>query len=240
MANVLQLPTPIATTVGVEPNLKFMITADSLSAITTAGYLNQVSLEGYPVASTDIIFAYYNFNIPTQTGAFGIFTVTITGANSTITLDEWVNPGNVTTPTVSGNLAYFTNTNGLLADTGLALTNVLRSNAANVLAAGGSLALNKGALTLTTPAGTLNAQAGVLTTAALTTASGSAYTITLTNSFITASSVILCQIQGGTNTTAGISVVATPGAGSATILLQNSGVAAAALNGTVILSFAIF
>jgi hypothetical protein len=239
MANVLQLPTPIATTVGVSPNLKFMITADSLSAVTTAGYLNQVSLEGYPIASTDIIFAYYNFNIPTQSGAFGIFTVSISGANSTITLDEWVNPGNVTVPTVAGNLAYFTNTNGLLADTSVALTNLVKLNTANALTSSGSLTLYKGALTLVGTSGTLNAQAGVITTVALTTVSGSSYSVTLTNSYATATSVVVAGVQGGTNTTAGITFVATPSAGSITFVLQNQGVSAAALNGTVAFSFAI-
>ena len=102
MANVLQLPTPIATTVGVSPNLKFMITADSLSALTTAGYLNQVSLEGYPIASTDIILAYSNFDIPTQSGDFGIFTVSSSGASSTITLTEWANAGNIVLPVTIG------------------------------------------------------------------------------------------------------------------------------------------
>lgn len=113
-------------------------------------------------------------------------------------------------------------------------------SAVNTMAAGSRIITDKTTAVTTGGAATINKMSGVLTTPALTTASGTAYTITLTNSEITASSIVLCQIQGGTNTTPGIVVVATPAAGSATILLQNSGVGAAALNGTVIVSFVVF
>jgi hypothetical protein len=117
---------------------------------------------------------------------------------------------------------------------------VMYTNKVNDMGAGAAVVLDKSTATTTGGAATINKQSGVLTTPSLTTASGSAYTITLTNSEIATSSVIVCQVQGGTNTTAGITLVATPAAGSATILVQNSGVAAAALNGTVILSFSVF
>jgi hypothetical protein len=118
--------------------------------------------------------------------------------------------------------------------------NVLLNNAVNTMASGSEIILAKGTATTTAGAATVNQQSGVLTTPSLTTASGSAYVITLTNSEIAASSVLLCQVQGGTNTTPGITIIATPAAGSATISLENSGVAAAALNGTVIIGFAVF
>ena len=52
---LFQLPTPIPGTQGSLPNFKFMVSGDSIATITTAGYLNQVSLEGFPVAPTDVI-----------------------------------------------------------------------------------------------------------------------------------------------------------------------------------------
>ena len=240
MANVLQLPTPIATTVGVSPNLKFMITADSLSALTTAGYLNQVSLEGYPIASTDIILAYSNFDIPTQSGDFGIFTVSISGASSTITLTEWANAGNIVLPVTIGDLPSFASTGGLLSDSGIAVSNLVKLNTSNALTSAGSLTLAKSTLVLTGPTGTLNAQAGIITTEALTTANGSVYEVTLTNSFATASSIAFAQWRGGTSSQnpGGLSFVVTPSAGSIKFIIQN--ITAIALNGTVQFSFVIF
>lgn len=86
---------------------------------------------------------------------------------------------------------------------------------------------------------TCNAQAGVITTEALTTASGASSTRTLTNSFITANSLVFVQLMGGTNTvvvgvTAYVTAVA---AGSATIKISN--ISGGALNGTVVYSFLV-
>ncbi len=111
-------------------------------------------------------------------------------------------------------------------------------NAINQMASGSELLLAKGTATGLTPA--ISQQSGIITTTALTTVSGAAATVTLTNALITTTSVILVQVMGGSNTTAGITLVATPGTGTATILIQNSGVAAVALNGTVIIGFAVF
>lgn len=98
----------------------------------------------------------------------------------------------------------------------------------------------KGTGTVSTNAVTINAPAGEITTGSLTTASGSdATAITFTNSFISATSVVLCTINGGTNTTNGVTVKAVPGAGSATLTITNGNVAAAALNGTLIIGFQV-
>lgn len=98
----------------------------------------------------------------------------------------------------------------------------------------------KGTGSVTSNAVTINAIAGVITTGSLATASGAAATATtLTNDFITSSSVILCQVQGGTNTTDGINIIATPGSGTASIVLFNNNVSGTALNGTVIYSFLV-
>jgi len=94
--------------------------------------------------------------------------------------------------------------------------------------------------TSTASAATINTQAGTVTTEALTTAAGSTYTMTLTNSLVTASSIVLVSVGKGT-ATAGEPVVqfVTPAAGSVVILIRNVA-AAAALNGTIKINFAVF
>lgn len=103
----------------------------------------------------------------------------------------------------------------------------------------GSILLDRGTATSTAGAATINHQAGVVTTEALTTASGSAYSFTLTNSRITAESIVLCQLMGGTNTKYGLSFTAVPSSGSAAISVLNNDISAAALNGTLIFGFVV-
>lgn len=94
-----------------------------------------------------------------------------------------------------------------------------------------------GTATSTAGAATINKQKGLVTTEALTTAAAATYTFTLTNSLITTSSAVFVSIGKGTATT-GEPVVqfVTPAAGSAVILITNNA-AAAALNGTIKISF---
>lgn len=100
--------------------------------------------------------------------------------------------------------------------------------------------LTKGTGTVSANAVTINAPAGIITTGSLSTASGAdATAITFTNSFITSSSVINCTINGGTNTTNGVTVKAVPGSGSATLTITNGNVAAAALNGTLFIGYTV-
>ena len=103
----------------------------------------------------------------------------------------------------------------------------------------GQLLLDRGTATSTAGAATINHQAGVVTTEALTTSSGSAYSFTLTNSRILATSIVLCQLLGGTNTKHGLSFTAVPGSGSAAISVLNNDISAAALNGTLIFGFVV-
>ena len=94
-----------------------------------------------------------------------------------------------------------------------------------------------GTATATAGAATLNAQHGTITSESLTTAAGSDYTLTLTNSFVSTSSRIMVSLDDGTNSTAPIYVrKVTPGSGSATIVVRN-GHTSSALNGTIKLSF---
>jgi len=97
-----------------------------------------------------------------------------------------------------------------------------------------------GSATSTAGAATINKSAGQITTEALTTAAGASYTMTLTNSLIAATSIVLATVGKGTATT-GEPVVqfVTPAAGSAVILVRNVA-ASAALDGTITINFAVF
>lgn len=103
----------------------------------------------------------------------------------------------------------------------------------------GELNFDSGAATSTSSAATIDAQSGQITTEALTTAAAAEYTMTLTNSNIAATSVVLVTVGKGT-ATAGTPVVSwvTPAAGSAVIIIQNAH-AANALNGTITINFTV-
>lgn len=93
----------------------------------------------------------------------------------------------------------------------------------------------------TAGAATVNAQRGYVTSEALTTAAGAAYTLTLTNSRIAAASHVVATVEDGTNTQ-GIPVVGTvkvTAAGTAVIKVYNLH-ASQALNGTILISFTVF
>jgi hypothetical protein len=93
--------------------------------------------------------------------------------------------------------------------------------------------------TSTAAAATINHFGGVITTEALVTAAGAMYTFALTNSLITAKSVVMVSVASGTNTTAGLMVSEViPAAGSASIKIKNTN--AGALNGTLVISFMVF
>lgn len=111
---IVQLPTQQPNMVGVLPNQKFMVTTDNLAKITTAGYLNQVSLESNPLSNTDILQIIYSYNLQTTTGTYGVFTVSIT--NGVITLAQASFTGDVTLPTIANNIIVSTNTTGALGN----------------------------------------------------------------------------------------------------------------------------
>lgn len=94
--------------------------------------------------------------------------------------------------------------------------------------------------TATTGAATLNAPKGKITSESVTTAAGSDYTLTLTNSTITAASIVQASVANGTNTTEGLAVNRVqPGAGSVVIHVRNTN-ASSALNGTIVISFNVW
>ena len=97
-----------------------------------------------------------------------------------------------------------------------------------------------GAFTSTAGAATINKTAGQITTEALTTAALASYTMTLTNSLIEATSIVLVTVGLGTSTTGEpVVLYATPAAGSAVIIIKNVH-GTVALNGTLKINFAVF
>lgn len=210
MTLIYQYPTPVPMTVGDFPQLKFALFGDSLATVTTAGYLNSTNLAAAaPIGNQDIIFALYNYNQQTTVGTFAILTASVSGATGQITLAQW-----------GGN------------------TNGMETNVQNVMTAAGSIVMNKVNGTEASNAVTANGVAGQITTSSLTTAGGANYAITWTDSSITATSCILLQLAGGTNTVKNITMQVVAGAGSATLTIYNN-TAATALNGTIIINYLV-
>jgi hypothetical protein len=104
------------------PNIRRVriITTDSLATVTTAGYLNQASLQGNTIYNTDEIVMWYGATATasgiTNPGTFETFTASI--ANGIITLVVDVSGGNVLLPVVSNNFASFNGTSGQIKDGG--------------------------------------------------------------------------------------------------------------------------
>ena len=238
MPTIYQLPIQQPAMVGVFPNQKFALFGDNLATITTAGYFNQVNLESNPLSKTDVLQVLYSYNQVTQSGTFGVFTVSISNSG-VITLVAWSNPGDVLLPVVSGNIASFNGTTGQIQDSGIVAANLMRTNAINVMTSSGRITLAKvngteAANAVTTAAG----NSGVITTSALTTAGGASYAITWTNSAILSTSVIQLTLMGGTNTTENITIQATAGTGTSTLTIFNN-TTATALNGTILIGYVV-
>lgn len=96
-----------------------------------------------------------------------------------------------------------------------------------------------GAAVAAAGAATLAGQAGKITTEALTTVAGAAYTLTLTNAFIAAADIVLFSVANGTNTQ-GVVVcgLAGPAAGSCVFTVRNEH-PSQAFNGTIVISFLV-
>lgn len=105
-------------------------------------------------------------------------------------------------------------------------------------AVSGNFRLSCGTISATGGAATLANKCGVVTSEALTTAKGSEYTLTLTNSVAAATDIVLWSVQNGTNTTGEIVAArATPAAGSVVFVVKNLNEGAlgvgASLTGTI-------
>ena len=110
---IIQSPSVLPGQVGVIGAIKYMVTTDSLGTITTAGYLNNLDLAVNPVLASDILGITYSYNVNTNSGSFGLFSVAI--SNGVITLAEQPSSG-VNLPTIANHIATYTNTAGTLSE----------------------------------------------------------------------------------------------------------------------------
>lgn len=105
--------------------------------------------------------------------------------------------------------------------------------------AGGEIEVDDGTATASSSAATLSKMAGKITTESLTTAAQAAETLTITNTLVAATDIIIGSVANGDNSQ-GVPVVGriTAGAGSFTVTLENQH-ASQALNGTLVFSFVV-
>ena len=100
-------------------------------------------------------------------------------------------------------------------------------------------ALGSGTATATAGAATLANRFGKVTSETLTTAQNAIYTLTITNTEIRATDIVLASVANGTNTQGSPTVTRVqPANGSLVILVANLHASAQALNGTIVVSFA--
>lgn len=160
-----------------------------------------------------------------EAGAAGATYRTALGAGATSTANNQIMLGRATETVVTpGPLTAL----GTLAVTGT-------STLTGVTTLGDS-----GTATATAGAATLNKQLGVITTESLTTAGGAAYTLTLTNSAVSATSRVFASVCNGTNTVANYHVeTVTEASGSVAIVIRNN-TAATPLNGTLKIKFVVW
>lgn len=94
-------------------------------------------------------------------------------------------------------------------------------------------------VTLATNAGTLNTAYGTITTESLTTAAGAAQALTITNSLITANTMVIAVISGYAGTGVPVITKIVPAAGSFVATVTNLA-AAAALNAAITIKFIVY
>lgn len=121
---ILQFTPDTPAQVGVLPRTVKMVTTDDLATVTTASYLNNYTLEGQSVYTTDVFEVIYGFNQATQVGTFGTFLPTI--SNGVITLELQANTGtvNTTDPTTLNAVPFWDSVNGDLSPSGLTRSNL--------------------------------------------------------------------------------------------------------------------
>ena len=147
---------------------------------------------------------------------------------------------NTATPFTSGNIAKASGTGGLMVDASIAASNLMVLNAVNTMAAASQIILDKGTGIESSNAVTINKMSGVITTTSLTTAGGATETVTLTNSEVAATSVVLASIGNGTNSATNAYTVTTTVTLHTVVFVITNTTAATALNGTLVINFAVF
>jgi len=218
------------------PTVIYIQTNDTAATVTTAGYLNTSKNIYGNVYNKDQMALVYT----TDKGVIWLQVSISGGSTSLVYPSETVGGVTYTGVLTAGDLVSVNNASGIIQDAGIVAANVLVNTAANVMAAGSSIALDKGAETENAHAVTINKQAGSILTTSLTTAGGATETITLTNSEVLSNSVLIASLENGTNTaTNALTLTSTVSAGQVVFVITNV-TAATALNGTLIINFVVF
>jgi hypothetical protein len=124
---IIEGPITLVGESGVKPVVKRMVVTDDLATITTAGYLNTNLIDGADnLQTSDLLLIMYNYDTVQNTGDKDFFNVGI--SNGIITLTADISGGNVVLPTVAGNVAEFTNTDGKIGDSGVVAARVLQAD----------------------------------------------------------------------------------------------------------------
>lgn len=102
-----------------------------------------------------------------------------------------------------------------------------------------TLDVDGGTVTAASGAATLNKPAGVVTSEALTTAAGSDYTLTLTNSVIAVGDIVLFTLHAGSNTTAPVYLHGVAVSAGSVVAKARNAHASGALNGTLVFHYLV-
>jgi hypothetical protein len=123
---LFSITTDVAGQVNVNPRRVKMISYDNYATISAAGYLSPELLGGFAVYPTDIFDVIYNYVAGSPSS--GIYVeLTPSFSNGVITLA----PVSISLPVVSGDLASFSGTTGLLGDSGISAASVASAVASN-------------------------------------------------------------------------------------------------------------
>ncbi len=124
------MTTPVEGLVGVQPQIIYIDTSDTVAQVTTAGYLNSSISQGFTYNTKQMALIY------TTDAGPDWYEITINPAG-VITLVPSVNPGNVLLPVGINRIASFTNAAGQIGDVA-ATINHLGSIAAGTSGAPGT------------------------------------------------------------------------------------------------------
>lgn len=106
--------------------------------------------------------------------------------------------------------------------------------------AGGTSTRDNGTATAVAGAATLSKNAGIITTESVVTAAGAIYTLTLTNTLIKSTDLVMASVQYGTNSQGDPDVLTiAPATGSVVIKVKNTH-ATLAFNGTLKITYVVY
>lgn len=111
--SILQITTSVTGLVDVLPQIIYINTNDSVTAVAVAGYLNSEQNEGFQFNNNQIALVK---TVTTGTTAINWYNVTVAASTGIITLVPSISSGSVLLPVTIGHIATFSNAAGQIAD----------------------------------------------------------------------------------------------------------------------------